>query len=375
MKYYRDMMLGEYGAILGKDSFVKKIADTGEIFNKNYLSAEYENAYYSTIMADQWSRYADDEMLEYSTAGDSHVRASHKLLDKYTAPKADPFWKTNYPPNGWGCRCTAIPGKTKSFSERQQERFDAGKNSLKIENEKTPFYNNVGISAQIFDEKKHPYFKIFSKNEIEDVKKEVEKLTSEEIIQNQKDINLLREDDRWRKAYEDVKATDLEKKYPQLTLEELATIQHYTNMGYWDLNEALYTKRVFPLEEANERILNRALEKLPKTTELNVARGVPFDEEKYKKYADNIGKIVSHEGFTSTSTREDIAKAFGQDEPIMMFYIEHKNGRELRDISFFSETFDNDNEFEVLFKSNSKFKVKKIIPNGSDVDIYLEEVD
>lgn len=172
MKYYRDMMLGEDGAILSKDSYIKKIADTGEIFNKNYLSAEYENAYYSTIMADQWSRFADDEVLEYSTAGDSHVRASHKLLDKYTAPKNDPFWKTNYPPNGWGCRCAVIPGKQRNVSERQQERFDAGKNSLKIENEKTPFYNNVGLSAQIFDEKNHPYFKIFSRPELEDVKNE-----------------------------------------------------------------------------------------------------------------------------------------------------------------------------------------------------------
>lgn len=177
MKYYRDMMLGEDGAILGKDSFVKKIADTGEIFNKTYLSAEYENAYYSTIMADQWSRYADDEILEYSTAGDSHVRASHKLLDKYTAPKSAAFWKTNYPPNGWGCRCTAIPGKTKNVSERQKERWDAGINSVKIENEKTPFYSNVGLSAQIFDEKKHPYFKIFSKPELEEVKKEADNQT------------------------------------------------------------------------------------------------------------------------------------------------------------------------------------------------------
>ncbi len=174
MKYYRDMMLGEDGAILGKESFVKKIADTGEIFNKRYLEAEYENAYYSTIMADQWNRYADDEILEYSTAGDSHVRASHKLLDKYTAPKADPFWKTNYPPNGWGCRCVVVPGKIKNVSERQQERWDAGINSVKIENEKTPFYTNVGLSSQIFDEKNHPYFKIFSKPELEEVKKEAD---------------------------------------------------------------------------------------------------------------------------------------------------------------------------------------------------------
>lgn len=172
MKYYRDMMLSEDKAILSKESFVKKIANTGEIFNKKYLEAEYENAYYSTIMAHQWDRYADDDVLEYSTAGDSHVRVSHKLLDKFTASKADSFWKTNYPPNGWGCRCSVIPGKVGEITERQKERFDAGINTLKIENEKTPFYTNVGISAQIFDEDKHPYFKSLSKTELEKVKVE-----------------------------------------------------------------------------------------------------------------------------------------------------------------------------------------------------------
>lgn len=173
MKYYRDMMLGEDGAILSKESYIKKIADTGEIFNKTYLSAEYENAYYSTIMADQWNRYADDEILEYSTAGDSHVRASHKLLDKYTAQKSAAFWKTNYPPNGWGCRCTVVPGKIREVSEKQSDRYYAGRSMLREENRDTPFYNNVGISAQIFDEKTHPYFKILNKSELSEIKENI----------------------------------------------------------------------------------------------------------------------------------------------------------------------------------------------------------
>ena len=73
MMYYRDMMVGENGQILSKSSYIKKIANTGEIFNKKFLEAEYENAYYSSIMADKWDKFGEDEYLQYSTVGDSHV--------------------------------------------------------------------------------------------------------------------------------------------------------------------------------------------------------------------------------------------------------------------------------------------------------------
>ncbi|MBT0550234.1 phage minor head protein [Riemerella anatipestifer] len=152
MLYYRQMMV-EDGSIISKDKFIKKIVDTGEIFNKKHLSSEFENAYYSSIMADKWDRL-DADVLQYSTAGDSRVRPSHQALDKFTAPKTDPFWKNNYPPNGWGCRCIAVPGKD-NYKNTLTPR-EAG-NMLKEENRNTPFYNNVGISKVIFNEK-HPYF-------------------------------------------------------------------------------------------------------------------------------------------------------------------------------------------------------------------------
>ncbi len=154
MLYYRDMMVGNDGTVLGVDSFVKKIADTGEIFNKKYLEAEYENAYYSTIMADKWERFSEDDYLQYSTVGDRNVRPSHAVLDKYTAPKSDSFWKNNYPPNGWGCRCTVIPGKANYQNKLTPQ--EAGR-QLKEENRDTPFYTNVGERKLIFKDN-HPYF-------------------------------------------------------------------------------------------------------------------------------------------------------------------------------------------------------------------------
>ena len=46
---------------------------------------------------------------KYVTAGDDRVRPSHAILDGVTLPKDDKFWQRFYPPNGWNCRCQAIP--------------------------------------------------------------------------------------------------------------------------------------------------------------------------------------------------------------------------------------------------------------------------
>lgn len=183
MVYYRNEMHDKAtGKILSKESFIKRIADTGEIFNKTHLAVEYENAYYSTIMADKWERFSEDEYLQYSTVGDKNVRPSHAVLDKYTAPKSDSFWKNNYPPNGWNCRCTVIPGKANHQNRLTQQQ--AGR-QLKSENKNSPFWNNVGENKLIFHDK-HPYM-INSKGKISNLSWEqyglpnLEKIRSEEL--------------------------------------------------------------------------------------------------------------------------------------------------------------------------------------------------
>ena len=45
----------------------------------------------------------------YVTTGDDRVRPTHQALEGVTLPKDDPFWERFYPPNGWNCRCQAIP--------------------------------------------------------------------------------------------------------------------------------------------------------------------------------------------------------------------------------------------------------------------------
>ncbi len=45
--------------------------------------------------------------IHYQTMGDEHVRHSHQLLNNIVLPVDHPFWQVYFPPNDWGCRCTA----------------------------------------------------------------------------------------------------------------------------------------------------------------------------------------------------------------------------------------------------------------------------
>lgn len=67
---------------------------------------------YGAGKANVESNPAIDEILwgyKYVTVGDDRVRPSHAAIDGVTLPKGHAFWEANYPPNGWACRCQAIP--------------------------------------------------------------------------------------------------------------------------------------------------------------------------------------------------------------------------------------------------------------------------
>jgi len=46
---------------------------------------------------------------EYSAVMDDRTRPEHAAINGTRLPKDDPFWKRFWPPNGWACRCQAIP--------------------------------------------------------------------------------------------------------------------------------------------------------------------------------------------------------------------------------------------------------------------------
>lgn len=41
--------------------------------------------------------------------GVRNPRPHHLAMDGTTLPRTDPFWQVNYPPNGFGCKCRAVP--------------------------------------------------------------------------------------------------------------------------------------------------------------------------------------------------------------------------------------------------------------------------
>lgn len=51
---------------------------------------------------------ADFPALQYRHTPQQHPRLNHLAWDKMVLPVTHPFWKTNFPPNGWYCKCFTI---------------------------------------------------------------------------------------------------------------------------------------------------------------------------------------------------------------------------------------------------------------------------
>jgi SPP1 gp7 family putative phage head morphogenesis protein len=79
-----------------------------------YNAAKYEEEQQPYIQDILWG-------YKYVTTGDERVRPEHASLDGVTLPKDDPFWQRFYPPNGWSCRCTAIPLFSKEKISRPRD--------------------------------------------------------------------------------------------------------------------------------------------------------------------------------------------------------------------------------------------------------------
>lgn len=56
--------------------------------------------------------------LRYSAVMDNRTRRLHREWHGTVLPVDHPWWKTHFPPNGWGCRCTVM-----SLNERDLKRY------------------------------------------------------------------------------------------------------------------------------------------------------------------------------------------------------------------------------------------------------------
>lgn len=164
------------GAVKDFDTFYQDVEKIHGKYNRNYLYAEYNYAVQASQMAVKWNDWevdGDRYDLQYRTAGDGKVRASHAVLHNITLPKSDPFWNDYLPPNDWNCRCTVVQVRKNKY-----EVSDSGK-SIELGEEMTSdpkkkmFRFNPGKELKVFPDK-HPYQKAPAK-----VKKTVENLAKE----------------------------------------------------------------------------------------------------------------------------------------------------------------------------------------------------
>ncbi len=74
-------------------------------------------AYQAGRWQQAWSAREDRPYLRYVAILDNRTRPLHRRWHGTLLPITDAWWRTHYPPNGWGCRCTA-----QSLSERDLAR-------------------------------------------------------------------------------------------------------------------------------------------------------------------------------------------------------------------------------------------------------------
>lgn len=169
----------EQGVIKPFHTFLADVQGIHGKYNAAYLNAEYKHAIASSQMASKWQEIETDGDrydLQYRTAGDDKVRADHAALNGVTLPASDPFWDKYYPPNGWGCRCTAVQvckGKyqTTLESEAAIEIGDMATSKPK----EAIFRTNAGKVLKVYPDK-HPYNKAPKA-----IKREVERQAEEKI--------------------------------------------------------------------------------------------------------------------------------------------------------------------------------------------------
>lgn len=149
-----DLLADETGALRTFSSFREEVLKLNTEYNVNFLQSEYNHAVGTSRMAGKWQRFVEDQdtlpLLQYITAGDSRVRASHAKLNKIILPVDHPFWGTYMPPNDWNCRCNV-------------KQLAHGEQSVIKEAELPPikdeFKFNPGKQKAIFP-KSHPYYKV-----------------------------------------------------------------------------------------------------------------------------------------------------------------------------------------------------------------------
>jgi phage-related protein (TIGR01555 family) len=141
---------------------------------------------------------------------------------------------------------------------------------------------------------------------------------------------------------------------------QYALIRNYINGGYKSINKALRSNSWSTPQHVYARLVNNAIDKIPKYTG-TVVRGTTLDASEIAAY--KPGHVVVEKGFTSTG----VGYKFGGN----VHYTIKATGKRGGDFS----TGANTGEKEVLFKAHTFFLVHKVEKKGNVTHIHMEEVE
>ena len=156
-----DLLTDDSGNSKSWNDFRKLAAPLTVLYDKTHLETEYNQAMANASMAKKWNGFAGNAdmypNLEYRAVMDGHVRAEHAALNGTILPINDPFWEANYPPNGWGCRCSVT----------QTDKDPVYSDEAKAYTPEPGFDFNPGIDQKLFSDGAG-YYQTSNKSQIED---------------------------------------------------------------------------------------------------------------------------------------------------------------------------------------------------------------
>ena len=194
-------------------------------------------------------------------------------------------------------------------------------------------------------------------------------------IQINEDLNKLLSNEDYRKIYNDFVTGKVARKFTkELSLEEEAVLRFYTTKeGYKNFNRAL--RGEIPITDfylSQKNLMNQALKKLPTSNHNNslLYRIEDLSEDKISKLYVQ-GSLIKTKGFTSATYSEDaIIEAMRNRPYTVLIRIEGREGKLIEELSTLPS------EKEILFKSETIFKVEKVgfSPNPEDYMIPIKTI-
>jgi hypothetical protein len=171
------------------------------------------------------------------------------------------------------------------------------------------------------------------------------------------------------KEFDEVKAKIPPYESQILTDHEKTLIYHYTGGGY-NVNEKLLDGKT----DVYAKLLSIALSKLPDYKNI-VYRGVFLSQSSVKAYKNSFADkaILHYPAFMSTTKKRTIAGYFPGINHNCLMEIISKKGKDIEGVSKFGKHA-SQNEYEVLFNNNSKFRILDLQNDNCFYSIKMEEI-